>query len=100
WAFEDSGEISSGGKVFKSVIRHFVEKQSYVEYIKDFKMMHGEMHEDLSTIESQTPISILVPEARETMNITYLYNEDCISDQLLNKSGLGYENLEDTKIYD
>src|SRR5690606_38857660 len=55
WAFEDSGQISFGGKVFKSVILHFVEKQSYVEYIKDFKMMHGDMHDDLSFIESKTP---------------------------------------------
>src|SRR5690606_129979 len=98
WAFEDSGDISFGGKVFKSVILHFVEKQPYVDYIKDFKMMHGDINEDVSTIEAKTPISILVPATKESMNITYLYNEDCVSDQLPKKSGLGYENLEDTKI--
>lgn len=98
WAFEDTSDITFGGKVFKSVLLHFVEKQPYVDYIKDFKMMHNGANEDVNIIESKTPISILVPDTVDTMDITYIDDEECVYDKLLEKRGLGYENLEETRI--
>jgi hypothetical protein len=98
WAFEDSADITFGGNVYKSVILHFVEKQPYVHYVKEFKMMHDNSDEDTNIITSNSPISILVPETEEKMEITYIVDEECLSDKLKKKSGLGFENLEDTKI--
>lgn len=98
WAFEDTADITFGGKIFKSVLLHFVEKQPYVDYIKDFKMMHDKANEDVNIIESKNPISILVPAIENFMNITYIYDEECATNKLVDKRGLGYENLEETKI--
>ncbi|MFC4873927.1 hypothetical protein [Negadavirga shengliensis] len=98
WAFEDSADITFGGRVFKSVILHFVEKQPYVDYVKDFKMMHDNAIEDVNVIEAKTPISILVPAAEEKMSIIHIEDEECKMDKHLAKSGLGYQNLEDIEV--
>src|SRR5690606_12781170 len=40
WAFDNSAEISFGGKIHKSSIINFVEEQAHVDYVTDFKMYH------------------------------------------------------------
>lgn len=40
WAYEEGAEISFGGRWHKAAIINFVEEQSYVDYLKDFKMYH------------------------------------------------------------
>jgi hypothetical protein len=40
WAFPGGGNPSFGGKVRKSVLINFVEEQTYVDYVTDFKLSH------------------------------------------------------------
>jgi hypothetical protein len=96
WAFEDSSDITFGGKVFKSVILHFVEKQPYVDYVKDFKLYHENSSEDTNMIMAKTPISILVPTKEDDMDIQPIYDEVCVSGSRKQKSGLGYQTLGNT----
>lgn len=41
WAFEKGSDIVFGGKIHKSVILNFVEKQEYVDYVTCFQMFHS-----------------------------------------------------------
>ena len=76
WAFDDVAEISFGGVVYKSSILNFVEKQPYVDYVKDFELVHqftlrGEDQENVvNAIETKTPRSILVPDTQH--EITFI----------------------------
>ncbi|PHN01258.1 baseplate J/gp47 family protein [Flavilitoribacter nigricans] len=40
WAFAEEEEITIGGRIFGSTIVKFMEKQPYVDYIRDFQLLH------------------------------------------------------------
>ncbi|MCB9292311.1 MAG: baseplate J/gp47 family protein [Lewinellaceae bacterium] len=41
WAFEAGADVRFGGKLYKSQLLAFVEDQAYVDYVADFRMLHG-----------------------------------------------------------
>lgn len=101
WAYDDAAEINFGGKVFKSSILHFVEKQTYVDYVVNFKMMHDGSLQDTNIIEAKTPRSILIPVAEEEMNIRHLpFDGHCPMENRLRKKALGYQALNETVLED
>jgi len=72
WAFEESEDIQFGGSLHKSVILNYVEEQSYVNYITDFKMHHhieGNLkQQNVNEIEASQARSVLV--SYQNHNIT------------------------------
>jgi hypothetical protein len=97
WAFDDAAEINFGGRVFKSSILHFVEKQPYVDFVMNFKMMHDGSTQDTNIIEAKTPRSILVPVPEENMDIRYIYSDDhCQNVNRISRKALGYQALDET----
>ncbi|EZH71837.1 hypothetical protein ATO12_05515 [Aquimarina atlantica] len=40
WAFEKGKDITFGGRIYKSSILAFLEEQTYVDYVTDFKLYH------------------------------------------------------------
>ncbi len=62
WAFPDGGSPSFGGKIYKSVLINFVEEQSCVDCVTDFKLFHQKTDKD--EVEGSKSVSILVS-ARE-----------------------------------
>ncbi len=97
WAFDDAAEINFGGRVFKSSILNFVEKQPYVDFVLNFKMMHDGSTQDTNIIEAKTPRSILVPVPEENMDIRYIYSDDhCQNVNRISRKALGYQTLDET----
>ncbi len=97
WAYDDATEINFGGKVFRSSILHFVEKQPYVDYVVNFEMMHAGAAQNLAMIVAGTPRSILVPVPAEEFEIRHLSEEhSCEAKNLIQKNTLGYINLGET----
>ena len=98
WAYDDAGEINFGGKIFKSSVLHFVEKQPYVDFVDNFKMMHDGSSQDVNVIEAKTPRSILVPVDESEMDIILVPQEGCQSKNLIHKKALGYQALQETEL--
>jgi hypothetical protein len=92
WTINSGTEIHFGGKVYRSSILNFVEEQSYVEHVIDFKMHQG-TQQDLREIIASTARSILVsaPVTATGMShmiepiLTYPPNQSLVSGKL------GYE---------
>lgn len=72
WAFEESEDIQFGGSLHKSVILNYVEEQSYVNYITDFKMHHhieGNLkQQNVNEIEASQARSVLVSYHNHNIN--------------------------------
>jgi hypothetical protein len=73
WMQSDGGEISFGGKMWKSSIIDFVEEQPQVDFVTEFKLYHkpdiaapagGWTPIDVEIVEATTARSILVSAAR------------------------------------
>ena len=63
WAYEESGGLSFGGRVLRSVLLDFVEERPYVEFLTDFKLFHivsGLSSGDIGEVKPQSASSILV----------------------------------------
>ena len=73
WAFGEGKDISFGGKIYKSSLIDFVEEQSYVDYVTDFKLFHktGDKTEskDTDEVSASMAISILVSARAEEHRI-------------------------------
>jgi hypothetical protein len=76
WSRPGGGEITFGGKLWKSSIIDFVEEQPAVDYVTDFRLYHKVDADaapgawspvDLEVIEATTARSILVSAARHTI---------------------------------
>jgi hypothetical protein len=61
WAFPGGGNPSFGGKIYRSVLLNFVEEQSYVDYVTDFKLSHSYQHFE----DSDTITDVLIADATE-----------------------------------
>jgi hypothetical protein len=77
WASEAGGEITFGGRLWKSSIIDFVEELPHVDFVTDFKLFHkididaGEgdwSPVDVEVIEATTARSILVSSDRHVIN--------------------------------
>lgn len=90
WAFDQSKEISFGGKIVKSVLLNFVEERPYVDFVSCFKMNHiikrkESVHvaelQDVEEATGSTSMSLLVSYFNEKTNlkhrITVVRNGDC-----------------------
>ncbi|MCB0840573.1 MAG: baseplate J/gp47 family protein, partial [Bacteroidetes bacterium] len=60
WAFDPVASIAFGGRIFRSTILGFIEKQPYIEYVKDFAMF-GSDKKNVAEITATSARSILVP---------------------------------------
>ncbi|MFK0089584.1 hypothetical protein ACIQUS_20090 [Pseudomonas sp. NPDC090755] len=64
WAFPGGGSPSFGGKVYKSVLIHFVEQRPYVDYVSDFQLFHDIAgvpgRSDLDEVVGSLAVSMLV----------------------------------------
>jgi hypothetical protein len=90
WAFDQTREISFGGKIVKSVLLNFVEERPYVDFVSCFKMNHiikrdenGHVNElqDIEEAVGSTSMSLLVSYFNEKTNerhrITVVTNCSC-----------------------
>ncbi|MBI1181881.1 MAG: hypothetical protein GC201_15145 [Alphaproteobacteria bacterium] len=77
WAQPGGGDITFGGKLWKSSIIDFVEERPEVDYVTDFRLFHkidvdatpgAWSPVDVEVIETTTARSILVSAARHTIN--------------------------------
>lgn len=91
WAFEDGAELNFGGKVFKSSIQGFVEKQEYVDYVMVFKLMDDVHNVDVNFIEADTARTILVPDEENYFEIFDAAN--CLAENTLTGDSLGYTTI-------
>ena len=76
WAFNNTRDISFGGKIYKSALINFVEERPYVNYVTCFKMYHfinrTDPPQDVEVAEASTARSILVSYYDEDHNIKHL----------------------------
>jgi hypothetical protein len=75
WVTGEGKDISFGGKIYKSALIDFVEEQSYVDFVTDFKLFHkiGEKESnDTDEVSASKAISILVSAYAEEHSITKL----------------------------
>lgn len=90
WAYDQTREISFGGKIVKSVLLNFVEERPYVDYVSCFKMNHiikrvGSVHmtelQDIEEATGSTSMSVLVSYFNEMTDlkhkITVISECDC-----------------------
>jgi uncharacterized protein (DUF1330 family) len=89
WAWDQSKEISFGGKIVKSVLLNFVEERPYVDYVTCFKMNHiiernGAVHviekQDVEEASGSTSRSLLVSYFNEETNIKHLIASPAVCD--------------------
>jgi hypothetical protein len=88
WAYEDAADISFGGAVYKSSILQFVEEQPAVDFVTDFRMMHGDSTADVDVIEAGTPRSILIPAPAAEHAVTPLASP-CPATNVRSPGGIG-----------
>ncbi|NJM14821.1 MAG: hypothetical protein HC896_05080 [Bacteroidales bacterium] len=91
WAFDDGAELNFGGKVFKSSIQGFVEKQDYVDYVMEFRLMDQEHNVDVNFIEADTARTILVPDDEEHFEI--FDAGECLAENSITGDTLGYTTI-------
>ncbi len=92
WAFDDGAELNFGGKVFKSSIQGFVEKQEYVDYVLMFKLMDSDHNTDVNFIEADTARTILVPDDEDSFEI--FDAADCLAENTITGDSLGYTSID------
>ncbi len=92
WAFDDGAELNFGGKVFKSSIQGFVEKQDYVDYVTVFKLMDSDHNTDVNFIEADTARTILVPDDESSFEI--FDAGDCLAENTITGDSLGYTSID------
>ena len=77
WSRADGGEITFGGKLWKSTIIDFVEEQPQVDFVTTFRLYHKVEIDapdgswspiDIEVVEATTARSILVSAARHTIS--------------------------------
>jgi hypothetical protein len=91
WAYGGE-ELNFGGKVFKSSIQGFVEKQSYVDYVTNFSLMELGSGTSLNFIEADTARTILIPDDDDRFVI---YDAgDFVADNVITKDTLGYTTIQ------
>jgi hypothetical protein len=80
WLFDQSREISFGGKIVKSVLLNFVEERPYVDYVSCFKLNHiirrkEAIHikelQDIEEAIGSTSMSLLVSYFNEKTNVRH-----------------------------
>ena len=64
WAYDDSIDISFGGKIHKNLIINFIDSLEYVDFIANFNLFHidenGHRSPNLNIIEASSSKAILV----------------------------------------
>ncbi len=64
WRQDPGAAIAFGGSVYKSQLLDFVEDISYVDYVTDFRMLHGGVGgDDIEEARAETPDAILVSDS-------------------------------------
>jgi len=76
WAFSEDGAPSFSGKVYKSSLVDFVERQPYVDYVTDFQLFQDvpgqASSSDLDEAVGSTAVSMLVSAAASKHEITLI----------------------------
>ncbi len=70
WAFEDSHAISFGNSLEQSAIIEFIEKEPYVDYIKNFEFIWDvEKIDEPHIVNGSTPLSVLYSGTHEILDM-------------------------------
>ncbi len=69
WAYQGTSRLSFGGRVYRSVLLHFVEELSYVDFVTAFRLLTETAGEMVETAEAvpQRPDVILVSDQHHTI---------------------------------
>ncbi|MEI6276682.1 MAG: baseplate J/gp47 family protein [Prolixibacteraceae bacterium] len=75
WAYQEGRDITFGGKIYKSVLLHFVEEVDYVDFVEDFYLysfseLSGKSN-DLNEVIPESPDTILVSAATHIIHEIY-----------------------------
>lgn len=63
WAFDTGADIAIGGKVYPSLIVDFVERLSYIDYVKDFRLVLGEEGDSRTATAQEMQEGLIAPHA-------------------------------------
>lgn len=61
WAFDKGADIAIGGKIFPSLIVDFVERQEYVDYVKDYRLFYTVEGEQRPASRTEMQEGIIAP---------------------------------------
>ncbi len=71
WAFDKNQAISFGNAMYASEVIFYIEKLAYVDYIKDFKMLHdGEEKDEIIPTDQKSILTSVLPELHTVTAIT------------------------------
>ncbi|WP_298511790.1 hypothetical protein [uncultured Kordia sp.] len=71
WAFDKNQPISFGNALYASEVIFYIENLDYVDYIKDFKMLHdGDEKDEIIPTDQKSILTSVVPETHAVNAIT------------------------------
>lgn len=71
WAFDKNQPISFGNALYASEVIYYIENLNYVDYIKDFKMLHeGEEKDEIIPTDQKSILTTVVPETHDVTALT------------------------------
>jgi len=71
WAFDKNQPISFGNALYGSEVIFYIENLDYVDYIKDFKMLHdGDEKDEIIPTDQKSILTSVVPESHTVTAIT------------------------------
>ncbi|QHI35486.1 hypothetical protein IMCC3317_08320 [Kordia antarctica] len=77
WAFDKNQPIPFGNAMYASEVIFYIEKLDYVDYIKDFKMLHdGDEKDEIIPTDQKSILTSVLP---ETHAVTAIINTLCQS---------------------
>ncbi|MDZ7962279.1 MAG: hypothetical protein RMY34_31185 [Aulosira sp. DedQUE10] len=101
WTMDTQAEIQFGGKLYRSAIVNFIEKQEYIDYVVDFKM-HQDTQRDIREAIASTARSVLTSVSLKTSYQSHIIQEfqekTIVPNQKIDTDVLGYESLENLQL--
>ncbi|QIR36401.1 hypothetical protein HCG51_06265 [Tolypothrix sp. PCC 7910] len=101
WTMDTQAEIQFGGKLYRSAIVNFIEKQEYIDYVVDFKM-HQDTQRDIREAIASTARSVLTSVSLKTSAQSHIIQEfqekTIVPNQKIESAVLGYESLENLEL--
>lgn len=74
WAFNNTTEISFGGKIYKSAILNFIEERPYVDFVTCFKMNHI-IRRNTTVVQALLDVEEATASTSRSILVSY-YDED------------------------
>ncbi|MFN6570939.1 hypothetical protein [Dendronalium sp. ChiSLP03b] len=103
WTTDTRAEIQFGGKLYRSAIVNFIEKQDYIDYVVDFKM-HQNNQRDIQEAIASTARSVLTSVSLKTTGQNHIIQEfqetTAVPNPKLESGVLGYESLDNLELFE